>query len=69
MPTLQAISTFFIHIYYLAAPCPNLDGYYLGVSLAYLVLVTVFLQFQPKDYQEVHNKVGFLSPTGLLNNT
>ena len=68
MPTKQAILIFFKHICYVTAPCPTLDGYYLGVSLAYLMLITAFLQSRPKGHQEPHNKVGFLGLARHLNN-
>ena len=43
----------------LVVPQPSLD-HYQGNSLTHAILITVFLQFWPEDYQESCNKVGFI---------
>ena len=50
---------------YLVVPRPALDHYHRD-SLTHPLLITVFLQLQPKEHQEAHNEVGSLCPTKRL---
>ena len=46
------------------APQPTL-GRYQGDSLTHLVLITAFLQFQPKGHWEVRTRLGPLAQLGV----